>query len=201
MRILPTNRLLATVGAVFLPLSIWVAFRPGNTAIATLLTVAVIAVALLDAFKSAGQLHGIRATLPDIVRLSKFRDGEFEVQIENEMVQLRRIRLGLAFPAEIMSTAAERYVNLPADTTVSILRWPCKGLKQGRYVLDRCFLGTFSPLGFWAIRRSDPAQLEFRVYPNLMVERKNLSSLFLNRGLGIHAQRQVALTSTINDLR
>ena len=34
-------------------------------------------------------------------------------------------------------------------------------------------------------------QMEIRVYPNLLVERSRLTSLFLNRGFGMHAQRQV----------
>jgi uncharacterized protein (DUF58 family) len=201
MRLVPTNRLLFVVGAVFIPLSIWAAFMPAATAIAAFISLAVVAVVLFDAIKAAGQLHGIHAILPEVVRLSKFRDGEFEVHIENEMMQMRRIRLGLAFPNEIFSTASEQAANLPADSTASILRWPCKGLKQGRYILDRYILGTSSPLGLWAIHRSVPAQLEIRVYPNLLVERKNLSSLFLNRGLGIHAQRQVGKGREFEQLR
>ena len=116
-------------------------------------------------------------------------------------MRMQQIRLGLAFPNEIFSTAKERFVRLPGDSTDSILRWPCKGLKNGRYVLDRYFLGTSSPLRLWAVHRSMPAQLEIRVYPNLMVERKNLSSLFLNRGLGIHAQRQVGKGREFEQLR
>jgi uncharacterized protein (DUF58 family) len=189
------------VGAVFLPLSIWVAFRPAGTTVAAMISGVVIAVVLWDAFKSTGQLHGIRAIVPEIVRLSKFRDGEFEVHVENEMMQRRRIRLGLAFPKGILSTANEREVYLPADSTAFVVPWPCKGLKQGRYVLDRYFLGTSSLLGLWALRRSVPTHLEIRVYPNLMTERKNLSSLFLNRGLGIHAQRQVGKGREFEQLR
>ena len=75
MRLVPTNRLLVVVGAVFIPLSIWVAFRPAGTTVAAMISVVVIAVVLWDALKSTGQLHGIRAILPEIVRLSKFRDA------------------------------------------------------------------------------------------------------------------------------
>ena len=201
MRLVPTNRLLVLVGAVFLPLSIAVAFIPTGGVIAALIFVAVVAVALFDAVKGFGQLQGISAVLPEIVRLSKFRDGEFEVHIINEMTRMQQIRLGLAFPNEIFSTTRERLASLTGDSTESILRWPCKGLKQGRYVLDRYFLGTSSPFRLWAVHRSMPARLEIRVYPNLMVERKNLSSLFLNRGLGIHAQRQIGKGREFEQLR
>lgn len=189
------------VGAVFLPLSIVMALMPTGGVIAAFICLAVVAVVLFDAVKGSGQLRGIRAILPDIVRLSKFRDAEFEVHIKNEMIRMQQIRLGLAFPDEIFSTAKERFAGLTGESTDSVLRWPCKGLKQGRYVLDRYFLGTSSPLGLWAVHRSMPTQLEMRVYPNLMVERKNLSSLFLNRGLGIHAQRQVGKGREFEQLR
>ena len=201
MRLVPTNRLLVVVGAVFIPLSIAVAFMPTGGVLAAFISLAVAAVALFDAVRGPGQLQGISADLPEIVRLSKFRDGEFEIYIKNEMPRAQRIRLGLAFPDAIFSTAKERFARLNDASTESVLRWPCKGLKQGRYVLDRYFLGTASPLRLWAVHRSIPVRLEIRVYPNLMVERKNLSSLFLNRGLGIHAQRQVGKGREFEQLR
>jgi uncharacterized protein (DUF58 family) len=43
--------------------------------------------------------------------------------------------------------------------------------------------------------------MEIRVYPNLFDEHKNLSGLFLNKGLGIHAQRQVGKGRDFEQLR
>jgi uncharacterized protein (DUF58 family) len=43
--------------------------------------------------------------------------------------------------------------------------------------------------------------MEIRVYPNLFDERKNLSGLFLNKGLGIHTQRQVGKGRDFEQLR
>jgi uncharacterized protein (DUF58 family) len=43
--------------------------------------------------------------------------------------------------------------------------------------------------------------MEIRVYPNLFEERKNLSALFLNRGLGVHAQRQIGKGRDFEQLR
>jgi uncharacterized protein (DUF58 family) len=114
---------------------------------------------------------------------------------------MRRIRIGLAFPKEIHTQSRDLATVLPADTFLSSLRWPCKGLKQGRYVLNKCYLEATSPIGFWAMRTSNPVQTEVRVYPTLLVERKNLTSLFLNRGLGIHAQRQVGKGREFEQLR
>ncbi len=201
MRLVPTNRLLLAVGLVFLPLSLWVAFMPGKTTLAVLLGGALGAFVIFDAFKAPGQLSGIAVSLPEIVRLSKLRNADIEVYIQNEKMQPGRIRLGLAFPAALHSPIKELVTRLPSDSVHSVLRWPCKGLQQGSYILDRCYIEAISPKGFWGVRRSFPACLELRVYPNLLVERKNLSSLYLKRGLGIHTQRQVGKGREFEQLR
>jgi uncharacterized protein (DUF58 family) len=57
-------------------------------------------------------------------------------------------------------------------------------------------------MGFWLRRKSVALKLEIRVYPNLIGERKRLSSLFLTRGrFGIHAQRQVGQGREFEKLR
>jgi len=184
-----------------LPLTILLVFEPGRTAMAFMMMAGLVAVVLYDAIKALGQLSGVRITLPEVVRLSKFREGGIELQIENNGAQMRRIRIGLAFPREIHTQSRDLVTVLPADTFLSSLRWPCKGLKQGRYILNKCYLEATSPIGFWATRTSNPVRTEVRVYPNLLVERKNLTSLFLNRGLGIHAQRQVGKGREFEQLR
>ena len=184
-----------------MPLTILLVFEPGRTAMAFMMMAGLVAVVLYDAIKALGQLSGVRITLPEVVRLSKFREGGIELQIENNGAQMRRIRIGLAFPREIHTQSRDLVTVLPADTFLSSLRWPCKGLKQGRYILNKCYLEATSPIGFWATRTSNPVRTEVRVYPNLLVERKNLTSLFLNRGLGIHAQRQVGKGREFEQLR
>jgi uncharacterized protein (DUF58 family) len=60
---------------------------------------------------------------------------------------------------------------------------------------------TASLWGFWSVRKASQIGMEIRVYPNLYEERKNLSALFLNRGLGIHAQRQIGKGRDFEQLR
>jgi uncharacterized protein (DUF58 family) len=79
--------------------------------------------------------------------------------------------------------------------------WPFRALKQGAYRLQNCYLETPSRFGFWSLRRSEKLQSEIRVYPDLLRERKKLSGLFLNRGIGIHAQRQVGKGREFEQLR
>src|SRR5262249_20727759 len=130
--------------------------------------------------------------LPDIVRLSKDREGEILLQVGNPSEKLREIRIGLPFPPEIIPENESLPAILPADSPGALLRWLCTPLKRGKYILDKCYLETPSQLGLWSYRKSFPCESELRVYPNLSEERKKLAAIFLNRGgTGIHTQRLV----------
>ena len=201
MKHVPTYRLLLFAGVIILPLTLLLPVVDAAIVPAIGLAVAVLAIALTDAYRSKGRLQGIRVELPEVVRISKGREGNFNLQIENEESSVRRIRLGLAFPEEIYSPAVELSVELPEDNPMSSIVWLLKGLKQGRYPVERCYLEAASLWGFWSIRTALPINMEIRVYPNLFEERKNLSALFLNRGLGVHAQRQIGKGRDFEQLR
>ena len=157
--------------------------------------------AAADAYRSRRRLQGIRIVLPEVVRISQGREGHFDLQIENRKMTVGSLRLGLALPDEIDAPTAEMTVALPQDQPFSSVTWSLKGLRQGRYHLDTCYLETATFWGFWTVRTAAGIDVEIRVYPNLFVERKNLSGLFLNRGLGVHAQRQIGKGRDFEQLR
>jgi len=189
------------VGLVYLPLSILIAFLPSALAAAMGLASGLAIMAVIDAIASRNRLTPIRVALPDVVRLSVGRDAEIPLRIENGDFTVRRLRLGLAFPDEIFSPQQEFKTELPAAEKSSNIFWPLKALKQGQYFLKSCYLETPSKLGFWEMRRQAEATAEIRVYPDLFRERKKLSALFLNRGIGVHAQRQVGKGKEFEQLR
>jgi len=201
MKIVPTYRLLFLVGVIFLPLTLLVVVVSSIAAPTAVLVFAVIIAVAMDAYRSQGRLGGIRVSLPEVIRISKDREGSFSIQIENHNLIVRRMRIGLAFPEEIYTPAVELGIELPADDPISAVDWMLTGLKPGRYHLDTCYLETTSLWGFWSVRSAVRIDTEIRVYPNLFDERKNLSGLFLNKGLGIHAQRQVGKGRDFEQLR
>ena len=201
MKIVPTYRLIYFVGLIFLPLTLLVVVASSIAAATIVLALVIIIAAAMDAYRSQGILAGIRVTLPEVVRISKGREGDFNLQIENQNLKVSRLRIGLAFPEEIYTPAVELRIELPEDNQISSIDWLITGLKQGRYHLDTCYLETASLWGFWSIRTALRTHMEIRVYPNLFDERKNLSGLFLNKGLGIHAQRQVGKGRDFEQLR
>ena len=201
MKYVPTNKLLLWFGIFFLPMSIIDVLAPEATTVVILLAAGAVFFVIIDAVISKNSLDGIHVTMPAVVRLSVGRQSELPLSIENEDLRVKRLRLGLAFPREIYSSHHDRITDLPVETSDSVVVWPYKALKQGLYSLKNCYLETSSRWGFWSLRRAEAIQSQIRVYPDLLRERKKLSGLFLNRGIGIHAQRQVGKGREFEQLR
>ena len=201
MTLVPTYRLMLLAGFTLLPCTLLVVLLAPMGIPTILLSVCLIAGVTADACRSKGRLQGIQVMLPEVVRISRGREGRFDLHIENKNPNIKRMRLGLPFPEEIDTPSVELAVELPPDTQTSVVVWSLTGLKQGRYLMNRCYLETLSPWGLWAVRSAAETRLEIRVYPSLFDEHKNLSGLFLNRGLGVHAQRQVGKGRDFEQLR
>ncbi|HEX4083857.1 MAG TPA: DUF58 domain-containing protein [Chthoniobacteraceae bacterium] len=189
--IVPRPRLLAWFAAVVLPLAfVASAFHPA--AMAALCGIGAFALlAAYDALASRGSLATVSLELPPLVRLQREREGRIEARIRNIAKSARIVRLGLPFPSQLIAGSEDMAIELPADSEYSSVTWVCKPLQRGQYFLKRFYLETASPLGFWAVRATGPANCEVRVYPDFLDERKHVAALFLNRGhIGIHARRQ-----------
>jgi hypothetical protein len=107
MKLVPTYRLIYLIGLIFLPLTLLLVVFSSIAAPTIVLALVIIIAVAMDAFRSQGRLEGIHVTLPEVVRISKGREGDFSLQIENENLKVRRMRLGLAFPEEINTPAVE----------------------------------------------------------------------------------------------
>jgi uncharacterized protein (DUF58 family) len=200
--ITPTNRLLLWVALIVLPFSALAALGAEALTISLSVMGGLLLLVLLDAGLSVGRLDGFSAELPKVTRLTKNREGTLTLLIHNERQRAQRVRVGVPFPPEIASQWEDVLVELPAGSNASRIAWPCTSSERGKYALERCYLESSSPLGFWAVRKAMPAPGEIRVYPNLLHERKNLAGLFLNRGgLGMHAQRQIGKGREFEKLR
>ena len=200
--IVPRTRLLFWTGAIALPFALIAVLEPAalNLAFAAIAGLAVVTV--IDAALSFGRLRGIGFELPEVVRLTKDRKGDVSIVINNESSREQALRVGLAFPREILSERPDLQTIVPAGAAAARLAWPITPVRRGNYLLDRVYVEGVSPLGFWGIRGSRAVHSELHVYPNLMSERRRLAAIFLNRGaFGIHAQRQVGQGREFEKLR
>ena len=201
MQIVPRTKLIIWVGIIFIPVSVLAAIIPAVTEPGIGLTVGFLAVTIFDAAVSRKLLAGVRVTLPTVMRLSVGRETEMTLSIDSDAARVKQLRLGLAFPREIYSAIQDLVTELPKEAPQSMVAWPFKALKQGRYFFENCYLETTSRMGFWSLRRTEAARSELRVYPDLFRERNKLSGLFLNRGIGVHALRQVGKGREFEQLR
>ncbi|GMV94781.1 MAG: lipoprotein [Candidatus Hydrogenedentota bacterium] len=199
--IVPRTLLLICVGGLIAISAVGVTV-PAVAGVLHYAAIGLVAVAALDAMLGRGSLKGLGVSLPEVVRLSKDRDGEVDIYIRNDRARARPLRIGLAFPREIGSQLDSIQTVAPPDTAMAHVSWAVKPERRGNYHLDRVYMEGTSPLGFWAVRSSSPIQSELRVYPNLLTERRRLAALFLNRGaFGAHAQRQVGQGREFEKLR
>ncbi len=201
MKLVPTYRLLFWFALAVLPLSLLPAVFPAAMGAGVAPAGALLLAVIVDGLRCRNRLAGIHVSLPEVVRLSAGREGEIALAIENSDYTVKQLRLGLALPRQIDSPQPDIIARLPQKTTASTVAWPFKALKQGRYRLENCYLETPSAMGFWSLRRTVKVHAEIRVYPDLLRERKKLSGLFLNRGIGIHAQRQVGKGREFEQIR
>ncbi|MFH1490241.1 MAG: DUF58 domain-containing protein [Pseudomonadota bacterium] len=197
----PTYRLMIWLGLILLPLSV----SAGRGSLPALLFMGtftlLLIVTVIDAVMAFGRMEGIHVAFPEVAHMSKGREGKMTLFIKNEKMKGRRIRLGLAFPAEIQTPDQTLLVKLPDDSPASSISWPCLPKKQGRYVINGCHMELNSPLGLWSVRSRSETRSEIRVYPNLLIERKNLASLFLYQRLGIHKMNQIGKGREFEQLR
>jgi uncharacterized protein (DUF58 family) len=198
----PTNRLIIWVGIIFIPLSTFIAVVQPAVAICMSICAALfLSIVIIDAFLNIGRLDGIVIELPEIVRFSKGREGEIPVRILNKGNLLKKLEVGFPLPQELLSSSTDMAIDLPQDNPLSSVSWPCKALKRGRVLMTQCYIRAVSPLAFWSYHKKTTVQSEIRIYPDLFREKKDITFLFQNRGLGVHSQRLIGKGRDFEQLR
>lgn len=200
--IVPRTRLLIWIAVVALPFAFIAVAEPAALGVAFALIGGLAVLTVVDAALSYGRLRDIGFEVPEVVRLTKDREGEIPIIIRNDSAREHSLRVGMAFPREIVTERPDLQTIAPAGAAAARINWPITPVRRGNYVLDKVYVEGVSPLGFWGVRGSRSVRAELRVYPNLMSERRRLAAIFLNRGsLGIHAQRQVGQGREFEKLR
>jgi uncharacterized protein (DUF58 family) len=200
--IVPSSRLLFWVAGITVPAALLAAASPAAAPISILLASGLGIAAFADAWVARRSLAGIGIELPRVARMSKDRQSTLDVRVRNNAQRGRALRIALGWPLEIPPSVEELDLILPAGSEWSRLSWTCSPVQRGKYRIDSAFVEGSSPFGLWATRKTLPVQSEIRVYPNLLTERKQLASLFLNRGVfGMHTRRQVGRGRDFEKLR
>ncbi|MDH3878821.1 MAG: hypothetical protein OET18_13320, partial [Desulfobacterales bacterium] len=81
MKLVPTYRLLLFVGLIVLPFTLLLLVVDAVVVPTIIVAAAILVVVIMDAYRSRERLAGIRVMLPEVVRISMGREGNFDLQI------------------------------------------------------------------------------------------------------------------------
>ncbi len=171
--------------------------------IALLILLGVLAVAILDLYLSRKKLYSLECGVPALLRCTKGHTLAVPLDFINRGAALDWIRYGLSLSPffRCEGKIIAQFYKFETEKIKSV-EYPLTALKRGQFFLDSAHVETPSVMGLWLMRRKYEINTEVRVYPDLTVERKRLSSLFLMRGNdGAHAVRQVGKGREFEQLR
>jgi uncharacterized protein (DUF58 family) len=197
----PAQRLLILAGVTLLPSGFLAAAAPELTPQIAAAVSAVFFVVCFDFLLSRKRLRKLQVILPDLLRLVKDREAEFDVHLLREGDAPGDVRVGLVIPPAIGAEEEAQTFLAPGSARFR-LPWHAHPVQRGSYNIAQALLETSSAAGLWSIRERKQVQSEIRVYPNLLADRKAAAALLLNRPQsGVHALRQVGKGREFEKLR
>lgn len=197
----PRDRLIFWSAMILPPFALLGAWSPDAIPVSGIAIALLLAAAIGDAWLSRRRLTGVNVETPEVIRLSRDREDAIRLRILNDGMEPLHLKLGLVLPDGIVAPAPALETRLPENVASSSVSQPCTATKRGRFDLARCHIETTSALGFWTIRTHAPLNSEIRVYPNLMLEQKQLRGLFLDKNLGMHVRQRVGKGREFEQLR
>ncbi len=204
IRIVPHLPLLSVALFVIVPATTAaVNLSGGGRQLSLLVIFFVFLVAVADFLISKGRLSQMDCEVPGMLRCTKGRELDVPIVFSNRGSALRWLRYGLSISRFFRSKGSVigKLTDVEAGKTRSV-EYPLIPLKRGQYFIEELHLETPSALRLWLMRRKYEIDTEVRVYPDLTLERKRLSALFLLRGSdGNHVVRQVGKGRDFEQLR
>ena len=204
MRLVPNLPLLWVAAVIVIPSVTVAVYDQGILRTAALvILVGLVFVSLIDLQQSRHLLERLEVEAPEMIRCTKQREFELPLTFANRGKSLPWIRFGISTSPDyrIKGEVIARIEPLPSGKSQKfpVLLLP---LKRGQTIVDSVHVETPSIFRLWLIRRDYCPGIELRIYPDLTLERKRLSSLFLMRGQdGAHAIRQVGKGREFEQLR
>lgn len=200
--IVPRPSLIILASVTFIPLLGMAVSLPGFFWPALGLLGAAVLMAAVDAYMGIKLLKTITVHLPGKLRWSQGRSAKLELIFETRLPRFFRLRVGLAFPSELVPQEEEMTIDLPAQAGKHYVFCDCLPMRRGLFKIEGCYYEISSPSRLWDIRGQNVQSIEVRAYPSLESERKQVASLFLRTNrTGMRAMRQVGQGRDFEKLR
>jgi uncharacterized protein (DUF58 family) len=200
--IVPRTSLILLAAITFIPLLGMAVSVPAFLGPALGILGLAVLVAAGDAWSGIQLLQTFRVQLPARLRWIQGRAAKLDLIVETHQPKALRLRLGLAFPPELVPKDEELSIDLPARAGKHTIVSDCMPLRRGLFTIEGCFYEFSSGLGLWDIRGRNLQPTEVRAYPSLESERKQVASLFLRTNrIGTKAMRQLGQGREFEKLR
>ncbi len=197
----PRLKLVLWMLLITVPLATIAGLNRGFAPIALLLIGFVLISAGVDFVLGYGRYRDLKFSLPETVRAIRDQRAELEVRVQSSFPHHGILRLAVLFPDGLESEAEPTNVLLTRSSSERLLLFPFMGTSRGSCLINRLYFDWHSPFGFWIHRSDRTVRCEVRIYPNLIVEGKQIAH-FLKRGaMGIHAHPQVGRGREFEKLR
>jgi uncharacterized protein (DUF58 family) len=198
MRFAPTSRLLRLAAVLAVPLAGAGGLVSALAAPCFALLAVAALVAVWDAYRGRRRLEAVRIACPETVRLTKDAASALPIEIENGLPAALVLKLAPALPPGVSSEKTMDEVEAPPGR--SLYSWRLTGRERGDLELQRVYLATASPLGWWEARAELAVACRFRIYPNL--RDRSTAALFLRTPqIGLRMHRQVGKGREFENLR
>ena len=199
--IVPRTRFIVLTAILLLPTALLAAGQTGEIWPVVWTTLGFLGMALWDAASGRRKVAGLSVSVPEVSRVTVDHDAGIMLKITKPPALADRARMALALSPGMASDQADLYIDLAADEAAYVVRWPCRALRRGKYVVVSCHLEFASRWGLWAVRRAFPLNGEIRAYPNLVSGQHHLRGLFRRREWGLRTQRRVGKGREFEQLR
>jgi uncharacterized protein (DUF58 family) len=199
--IVPRRRLIILTATALLPISVLAASSVDWTLPAAVVAFLWVAAVLVDASSAGGRFDGLEIQVAAITRMTVDREAAIEMVLQQSGASALSLRVGLALPAGLTSDHKDQRIVWGPGQERLRLRWHCRALQRGSFMLRACHAESPTRWGLWDVRRQFDLAGEVRAYPNLVSGQQHIQGLFARRELGWRILRKVGKGREFEQLR
>ena len=199
--IVPTKRLIFLSAVILISASL---LSIGYMAVISYVILGLVlffSVIIFDIFWGKTDLQTLTVSSAPIVRMVSERWSVLPLFFEKPESQNLLLHIIPILPELLQLRHKNATVHIPKGEITARMDLDCRAHRRGRFHLNACYVGQYSKLGMWIVRRKYKLDSEIRVYPNLISGQKHVLGLFHRRDWGWRNLRKIGKGREFEQLR
>jgi uncharacterized protein (DUF58 family) len=161
----------------------------------------VLIIAAVDLALGLGRYQDLQFSLPETVCGIRGKRSELKVRAQFPGSRHDAVRLAVIFPDGLEADKEQTIVPPGSSTSECLLLIPFVGTCRGAFLIESLYFDWNSRLGFWIYRDRRTVRCEVRIYPNLLLEGKQIAHFLKCGAIGMHVQPQIGRGREFEKLR